>query len=352
MTISKYTDNAVKRLLTAGAMLSTLWVIASTLTTSACAQESSRHALLIAGLGGTPEYTSQYHTWLYDTRKALVDRFMFAPEDIMVLADSPSAEESFIDDISSAENINAAFARLASGVTTRDDVYIILFGHGSYDGRNAMLNIPRQDIKDADYALLVDTIEANSIVFINTASCSGPFINHLSAPNRIVITATRSATERNATIFPEFFVEALKSEDSDRDKSGDLSILEIFHYASERTARWYSDSNHLATEHPIMDDNGDRRGYMAMELAQNGEGDYAGATYLIDRTQAMATMIAGSDDNELAGLFEEQLLINQSIARLKSDKSKYPETEYYSMLEPLFVRLARITGEIENRTNR
>ena len=313
------------------------------------AQGSSRHALLIAGLGGTPEYTSQYHTWLYETRQALVERFMFAPEDITVLADSPGEEEAFIDDISSAENITAAFARLAEQVTSRDDVYIILFGHGSYDGRNAMLNIPRQDLKDEDYAGLIDTIDAQRIVFINSASCSGQFITHLSAPNRIVITATRTANERNETIFPEFLVEALSSEASDTDKNGDLSVLEVFLYASERTARWYTDSNHLATEHPLIDDTGDRKGFMASEMAENGEGNYAAASWLIDRTRAVASAIAGSNDRELAGLFEEQLQINQDIARLKTEKSNYPEMEYFALLEPLFIRLARITGEIENR---
>lgn len=314
------------------------------------AQEgSSRHALLIAGLGGTPEYTSQYHTWLFETRKALIDRFMFAPEDITVLADSKSDEEAFIDDISSADNITAAFDSLAEAVTARDDVYIILFGHGSYDGKNAMLNIPRQDMKDIDYAELVNAIDAHSIVFINTASCSAPFITHLSAPGRIVITATKSATERNETIFPEFLAEALNSETADRDKNGDLSLLEVFNHAAELTARWYEDSGHLATEHPVMDDTGDRHGFGVLDLAENGEGDYAGALFLLDRSRVMASAIASTNDAELAGLFDEQLQVTQDISRLKADKSQYPETEYYSMLEPLLIRLARITGEIEDR---
>ncbi|MFC1490340.1 hypothetical protein ACFL6K_03930 [Candidatus Latescibacterota bacterium] len=309
----------------------------------------SRYALIISGLAGAPEYSEQYQTFLFKSRQALVDRFMFSPENITVLAGSLSDQEGFIDDISTADNITASITSLAEKVTEIDDVYVFLFGHGSFDGKNAMLNIPRRDLKDSDYAELIDKINARSIVFVNTSSCSAPFISHLSASNRIIITATKSGTERNETVFPEFFVEALSSESADLDKNDVLSFLEIFHYASERTARWYVDSNHLATEHPLMDDNGDNRGYMAMELTENEEGNFASVSYLLDPSRIMGAAISGSDDTVLAGLFEEQVKINREISTLKAEKLNYSEADYMEKLELMLIRLAIITGEIEDR---
>jgi hypothetical protein len=310
---------------------------------------SSRYALLIAGLGGSPEYTKQYQGYLYETRKALIERFSFASENITVLAESPAEGENIINDVSSAENITAALSKIANKATARDDVYIILFGHGSYDGKNAMLNIPRQDLKDAEYAVLVDKIKAHSIVFINTTSCSAPFIAHLSGTNRIVMTATKSATERNDTVFPRFLVEAFTSEASDSDKNGDLSLLEVFRYTSERTELWYKESNHLATEHPLLEDTGDKRGYSPSEMADTAEGINAGALYILDRTRTMTAAISSTNDSVLVGMYEEQLKVNQEISQVKAEKANYSEKEYFAKLEPLFVRLARLTGNIEER---
>ncbi len=308
--------------------------------------ETRRYALLIAGLGGSKEYREKFHKYLFETRKTLVEKFQFSENDIIVLADSRSKEENFINEISSAENIKAQFSYLSKKVTDKDDIYIFLFGHGSFDGKNSMLNISQRDLKDSDYAELVQTINAHRIIFINTTSCSEPFITHLSAPNRIVITATKSGTERNETIFPEFLIEAMNTSVSDRDKNGDLSIFEIFQYASERTARWYKESNHLETEHPLLEDTGDKLAYRAEELADYAEGGLSSTTYLQERTRTTAA-IASINDSVLARLFIEQKKINQEISFLKADKTSYPEQEYFSKLEPLFIRLAKINDEIE-----
>jgi hypothetical protein len=308
-----------------------------------------RYALLIAGLGGAPEYTQKYHDYLYQTRKAFTEVFDFPAENVIVLADSRTEQENFIDDISTAENIKTACSSLSNRVTPEDDVYIILFGHGSFDGKNSMLNIPQADLKDTDYANLVGSIHARRLIFINTASCSSPFVTHLSGPGRIVITATKSETERNETVFPQFLVEALKSNVSDRDKNGDLSVFEIFQYASERTASWFKEGNHLETEHPILEDTGDKRGFRAEELDDNKEGALSKTTYLLEKTrQILATMETGKD-SVLVRLLNEQETINQEITTLMADRAKYPEKEYLSRLEPLFIRLAAINDEIDNR---
>jgi hypothetical protein len=155
--------------------------------------------------------------------------------------------------------------------------------------------------------------------------------------------------ERNETVFPEFLVEAFSSESSDLDQNGVVSLREVFQYASEHTARWYEDSGHLATEHPLLDDNGDKRGSRIVELTENNEGVNAGALYLMDADMLIQEALADSGDEILAALFEEQLAVNRQISQLKTEKSNYSETDYLSKLEPLLIRLAEIAGEIEAR---
>jgi hypothetical protein len=263
------------------------------------------------------------------------------------MADTKSEKSNFINEISTAENIKAKFLELAKKLTKNDDIYIILFGHGSFDGKNTVLNIPRKDLKDEDYANLVQSLSARKIIFINTSSCSGPFIEKLSAPNRIIITATKTGTERNETIFPKFLVEAMAGNASDQDKNGNLSVFETFLYASERTIAWYKQNNHLATEHPLLEDKGDKVAYKAEELAENAEGGLASVTYLLNRSRTATISASGSSDSTYLKLLSGLDEVNQAIDLLKAEKSQYSEQDYLAKLEPLIIRLAKINAEIE-----
>ena len=307
---------------------------------------AERFAVLISGLGGSEEYQEKFQRYLYETRKALVEKFAFAEKNVIVLAGSSSQKDEFVNDISTAENIKKHFSELAQITTSQDEVYIFLFGHGSYDGKNAMLNIPRKDLKDADYAELTANLKAGKIIFINTASSSGPFIAQISAPNRIVITATKSGTERIETTFPRYLLDAMQNDLADRDKNGELSVLELFSYASERTASFYEKENHIATEHPLLEDTGDGQAFRSQDLADNSEGGLAGATYLLPKTSPLAIQVAAGD-TITAGLLQEQDKINNEISLLKARKSSYSEQEYFAKLESLLVRLAGINEQLE-----
>jgi hypothetical protein len=219
--------------------------------------------------------------------RALEVRFGFAPANIVVLAEAALEREDFVDAISSAEAIRSRFATLAGRVTAQDEVYVILFGHGSFDGQTAQLNIPRRDLTDADYAELLASLAAERVVFVNTASASAPFIRHVAAPGRIVITATRRGTERNETVFPRFFVEALADPASDLDRDGNVSILEIFRYASARTAQSFEDGGHLATERALLDDTGSGTGATEADLERRGAGR-PGVRYPLEQASAGA----------------------------------------------------------------
>jgi len=309
------------------------------------------YALLIGGSGGSKEYSTKYQRFLLESRKALIENFQFPESNVIVLAESRSEEEDFVTGISRAENIRAQFAALSKRVTENDHVYIILFGHGTYDGRNAKFNIPGLDLKDTDFAEFVGTLNANRVVFVNTTQLSFPFIEALSAENRIIITATRSNAQRFETRFPEYFVEALQSPESDLDKNGNLSLLEVFKYAADKTARWFEAENHVPTEHSLLEDTGDKMAFRIEELEANAEGNFSETTYLKRRAAVLAATMSSAKDSMIVKFLLELERLEQEISALKSKKNQFTEEGYYAQLEVLLVQLAIINDEIDKIKN-
>ncbi|MEX0820810.1 MAG: hypothetical protein WD021_01585 [Rhodothermales bacterium] len=300
-----------------------------------------RHAVLIGGLGGNPAYTETFSGYLRDTRAALVDRAGFVETNVLVLAEQAIADEPFVDGVSTAEAIRAHFTELADRLTADDHLYVILYGHGSFDGSNARLNIPRRDLDDFDYAALLDGVPAGRVVFVNTTSASGPFAAALSAPERIVITATASGTERDETIFPRFFADALRNPDADLDKNGGLSVLEAFTYAAQRTGRYYEESGQLATEHPQLEDNADGSG-SRVDALDGEDGNLASITYIRPRPDLASVSAAARP------LLQEKETLERIIAETKNRKAEMTEDAYYAELEELFVRLARLNERMDS----
>lgn len=317
------------------------WLSVPAAPTQAQPTDIERDFLLIGGLGGNAEYAATFERYLFDTRRALIDQFQVSSSNITVLAGSNENSEDFIDDISAAENIRAAFDQLANRSDDRDHVYILLFGHGSFDGNEARLNIPRRDLGSSDFAELLDRVAADRTVFINTANSSGPFIEALSGPDRIVITATRSGRQRNETIFPRFLIEALSSPAADLDQDNQLSVVEAFRYAADRTNQWFEDNGNVPSEHALLEDTGDGNGARASELADADDGSLAARTYFSGSPTRVAAGEAGSDSTIAREARRREL--EKKIAALKSQKNSMETSEYYQQLEQLLIRLARIS---------
>lgn len=313
----------------------TLAVIFAGIVSSANAQE--RHALIIGGLGGAPEQTSRIASHLENTYNALVGPLGFEGEHVTVLAERALAGSEYVHGESTAENIRGHFVELSEELTLEDELYILLFGHGSYDGEQSALNIPRRDLSGDNYAVLANNLQVNRSIWICTMSASGPFIQALSAPERIVITATRTGTQRNQTIFPEYLIEALVEPAADLDRDGNLSLREVFQYTAEQTARHYEHEGHLATEHSLLDDNGDGEGTRVEMLDESTDGFAAGVTWL-KRSQ----MLVGDPI-----LVSERTTLEGQIALLKARKRELEVDAYYAELETLFIALARLNERIE-----
>ncbi len=139
------------------------------------------------------------------------------------------------------------------------ELWLVLVGHGTFDGKEAKLNLIGPDVSATELAEWLKPFQ-RQIAIIDTTSSSAPFMTKLAAPNRVIVTSTRSGYEQNYARFGKFLAEALPDPKSDLDKDGQISLLEAFLSASHRTTEFYTAENRLATEHALIDDNGDGLG--------------------------------------------------------------------------------------------
>ena len=186
--------------------------------------------LIVVGLAGDPEHGELFHKWGASLAESAAH--LGVPADHLVyLVDEPAEGEAHVTGKATLEEINKTFDRFAKQATAEDAVYVVLIGHGSFDGKAAKFNLPGPDISAADFAAQFKRLPTRQIVFVDTASASGPFINELSAPGRTIITATRNGAENYATLFGGYFVDALSGDEADADKNGRVTMLEAFPFA-------------------------------------------------------------------------------------------------------------------------
>jgi hypothetical protein len=181
------------------------------------------------------------------------------------------------------------------------------------------------------------------LALVATGSASGGFVQPLAGPNRVVIAATRSSRETNATEFGRFFAEAMEGSGSDLDHDNRISLLEAFSYARQEVARYYEEENEMLSEHAVLDDNGD--GVGSLDASLDGPDGVLAATFTFGRGVAIEGSPAG--DPVLAGLLAERDEIQRRIDELRVVRSALSEDEYLDRMEPLLVELALKNREIE-----
>jgi hypothetical protein len=301
------------------------------ISAASVAQKSdpNKFAVIINGAGGEPAYAKQFAEWTVDLSSVLSHRYGFDPKQIKVLSEKSAT----------AEEVKRTFTSLKSELDANNVLFVFLIGHGSFDGKEAKFNLVGPDLSASDYNQLLTALPTKRIVVFNMSSASGEFVKSLSAKGRIIVTATRNGQETNATRFPGFFIAALNATDGDTDQDGHTSVLEAFVYANRLTEEFYKRAGRLATEHALLDDNGDGVG---REKPEAGEGLLARATYLdsLSVGEAAANAATGRLLKERARLEGE---IEQHIAR----KTSMPEAEYEATLERLFIELAKVNRSIK-----
>ena len=155
-----------------------------------------------------------------------------------------------------AANVRQHLTTVRRAMTRDYFLFIVLIGHGTYDGVDAKFNLVGADLESAQWAELVAGLPGR-VVVVNTSSASFPFIERLTGDRRVVITATDSVAQRFDTVFPEYFIKAFRSDAADIDKNDRISIWEAFIAATGEVRRHDQRRGQLATERALLDDNGD-----------------------------------------------------------------------------------------------
>jgi hypothetical protein len=315
-------------------------VVASLVLALLLAQEAraeERWALILSGASGGPKYAEQMREWRTTLSSALVDRYGFTAGKVRVFSD----ETDKTGPQATAENVRRAIGELRKEMTRSDLLLVILLGHGTYDGDTAKFNLVGPDLTAADWASLLNGVPGRLVV-VNTTEASFPFLERLSGANRVVITATDSAAQKYATVFPEYFSKAMSEASSDLDKNGRTSIFEVFEATSTAVKQHYEQRGQLTTERPIMDDNGD--GVGRESAAPGPDGALARLVYLDAETPAAA------NDPELAGLLRRRRELEGDAEALKLKKGTMPGPAWEAEYEKLMIELAKVSREIRTRS--
>jgi hypothetical protein len=309
-----------------------LWV----LLLSGQAAAETRRALIISGASGGEKYAADMAQWRTTLRDALVSRHRFDPAQVHLLVDEAATEGTR----ATATAVKSTLSRLRSEASADDFLLVVLFGHGTFDGDVAKFNLVGPDLTAAEWQQALAGI-AGRIAVVNTTESSFPFLDMLKARGRIVVTATNSAAQKYATVFPQYFVKAMNEASTDLDKNGRTSLLEVFEATSLAVAQHYEQRGLLTTERALLDDSGDGRG--REQGAEGGDGALA-RTWQID-----AEPQAASADPEVKALLQRQRTLEAEAEALKLRKESMPAAEWQSAYESLMLDLARVSLELRKR---
>lgn len=292
---------------------------------------SATYYVTVAGLGGEAEYEQRFSALAKDADHVL----------------KGSGGDSKVFTLSGAdatkEKLTGTLSGIARDARADDQFVLFLIGHGTFDGSDYKFNLKGPDITAIELAALCDRIAASRQLIVNSTSASGGSLHALQRPNRAVVTATKSGTEKNATVFGRYWVEALRDAGADTDKNEAITALEAFRYADQKTTGFYETAKRLATEHAMLEDKGNGDGSRKPGLDDSGQGLLAGR---------ISVVRLGSAQRAAADPAKRQLLVKKEqlevqIDRLKLEKAAMPTDQYRKELAKLLVELARVQEEID-----
>lgn len=297
---------------------------------AAASCQATTYYLTVAGLGGEPEFDQRFSGWAKDIDKSLKG----APDAVAVTLYGADATRA---------KIQATLRDFTTKSKKDDAVIVMLMGHGSYDGVDYKFEIPGPDLSAIDLASMLDHVPAERQLVVNMTSASGGSLVALERQNRVVICATKSGTEKNATVFARYWVEALRDPAADADKNDTITALEAFRYAEKKTSGFYVTQKRLATEHAVLEDTG--RGEATRDPnPENGQGLAAGRFVLLRIGAESQAAARNPAKLKLLGRKEE---IEQAIDKLKYEKAAMRADEYKSKLADLLVELAQVQEELD-----
>lgn len=310
-------------------MRALIWMLGLALVLALPAQAATYY-VTVAGLGGEPDYDQRFTAEANE-----LDRIL-----------KGSGGDPHVYTLSGAQataaKLGDTIAEVARQAKPDDDFVLILIGHGSFDGEEYKFNLPGPDVSAADLARLCNRIPSKRQLVVNTTSASGGSLAALEKPGRAVITATKSGTEKNATVMARYWVDALRDPDADVDKNEVISALEAFQYAERKTVEFYESQKRLATEHTQFEDTG--KGDAVREAStSSGEGLLMSSFPMV----RMGAVQAQSKDPAKRDLLAKREELERKIDGLKYQKAAMDEADYKKQLTEALVELARVQQELD-----
>lgn len=315
--------------------------------------ESSQQLILVIGAPGTEEYATKFKTWAERWEEAaqragitctVIGKNHSVPSAPVkpAGASEPVSAQASEPEETDAAKLEQAIEGLSRSKSS-EPLWIVFLGHGTFDGRTASWNLHGPDITAEQLASTCQKLQ-RPVATVVCSSCSAPFINTLSGPDRIVVTATKDGNQIQYSRFGDAMSIAISTLEADINRDGQTSLLEAWLFASRRTAEFYKTEGRLATEHSLIDDNGDGKGvrselYVGDRIAENAENPE-----LIDGRIAARWHFVRSDEERrlTAEQREKRDVLEAQLEKLREQKNSLPEQEYLKQLEIIAVQLAEI----------
>ena len=280
----------------------------------------------VAGLGGEPDYEQRFTANAMDLDK-------------IFRSTTGAHVYTMTGKQSTKARLTEVMAQVAREARPEDDLVMTLVGHGSFDGAEYKFNLVGPDISAAHLAALCDRVPTKRQLIVDTTSASGGSVAALERPGRAVIVATKTGTEKNATVFARYWVEALQDPTADTDKSDSISAMEAFAYADRKTAEFYSSQKRLATEHAEFEDTGKGDTVRAPTGTAAGREGALMATLTVVR---IGVAQAAMNDPAKRDLLAKKEELEQKVDGLKYQKAAMEPGEYKKELTAALVELAKV----------
>jgi hypothetical protein len=305
------------------------------LAATAPVADARTSVVVVVGAPGTTEYGGRFAAWA-DRWKKLAAQ---AEADVSIVG-----LDAGVDD---RQKLGAILAREAA--RTRGDLWLVLLGHGTFDGRAAKFNLRGTDLSADELAAWLKPVH-RPLVVIDAAPASAPFVKALSGVDRVIVTATRSGREQNATRLGGFLSEAIADPLADLDKDGQTSLLEAFLVAAKRVEASYTDAGLLATEHALIDDNGDGMGTGAAAYQGLRPAKLEGSAAADGRRANQIHLVRSAPEKAMPpDLRRRRDQLELQVLQLRDQRPHLSDDEYYRRMEPLVLEIARLYQKADKR---
>ena len=304
------------------------------------AQESADRASVVIAVseGGEEQYAEAFAKWASNWQKACDAG---GAKHLAVGLDKLALDQTAKDAPSDRDKLKSALD--AEPKDGAKELWLVLLGHGTADAKDAKFNLRGDDVSVAEIAAWLKPF-VRPVIVVCAFSASGAWLKPLAARGRVIVTATKTGSENNYSRFGGYLSQAIADPAADIDKDGETSLLEAWLTAARKTADFYKEEGRLATEHSLLEDNGDGlgtppewfSGVRAVKKTKDGtapDGLRAAQIHLVHSAAERALTAEQRTQRDA---------LERELAALRDRKGTMKENEYFRELEALLLKIARI----------